>query len=135
MASFNKVILVGNLVADPELKKTQSGVSVCSFQIAVNRRFQKEGQHETDFFGIVAWRNTAEFVSRYFHKGKPILVCGQLQTRSWTDQNGQKRYTTEVVADEATFVENKSNDAPPAFSYAGDQSGFEDLPESEELPF
>jgi single-strand DNA-binding protein len=134
MASFNKVILVGNLVADPELKKTQSGVSVCSFQIAVNRRFQKEGQHETDFFGIVAWRNTAEFVSRYFHKGKPILVCGQLQTRSWTDQNGQKRYTTEVVADEATFVENKSNESS-APSYAGDQSGFEELSSEEELPF
>lgn len=135
MASFNKVILVGNLVADPELKKTQSGVSVCSFKIAVNRRFQKEGQQETDFFEIVAWRNTAEFVSRYFHKGKPILVCGQLQTRSWTDQNGQKRYTTEVVADEATFVENKSNDAPSAPSYAGDQSGFEELSSEEELPF
>jgi single-strand DNA-binding protein len=134
MASFNKVILVGNLVADPELKKTPSGVSVCSFQIAVNRRFQKEGQHETDFFGIVAWRNTAELVSRYFHKGKPILVCGQLQTRSWTDQNGQKRYTTEVVADEATFVENKSNESS-APSYAGDQSGFEELSSEEELPF
>lgn len=134
MASFNKVILVGNLVADPELKKTQSGVSVCSFQIAVNRRFQKEGKQETDFFGIVAWRNTAEFVSRYFHKGKPILVCGQLQTRIWTDQNGQKRYTTEVVADEATFVENKSNESS-APSYAGDQSGFEELSSEEELPF
>lgn len=135
MASFNKVILVGNLVADPELRKTQSGTSVCSFKIAVNRRFQKDGQTETDFIEIVTWKGTAEFVSKYFRKGKPILVCGQLQNRSWTDKDGQKRYTTEVVADEATFVENKSNDAPPAFSYAGDQSGFEDLPESEELPF
>ena len=127
MASFNKVILVGNMTADPELKKTPSGVSVTSFSIAVNRRFTKQGeQPQTDFINIVAWRQTAEFVARYFNKGKPILVCGQLQTRSWTDQNGQKRYTTEVVADEATFVENKGagggysapapygNDAPPS---------------------
>lgn len=135
MAAFNKVVLVGNLVADPELRKTQSGTSVCSFKIAVNRRFQKDGQTETDFIEIVTWKGTAEFVSKYFRKGKPILVCGQLQNRSWTDKDGQKRYTTEVVADEATFVENKSNDAPPAFSYAGDQSGFEDLPESDGLPF
>lgn len=134
MASFNKVILVGNLVADPELKKTQSGTSVCSFKIAVGRRFKSEGQPETDFIDIVAWRNTAEFVSRYFRKGKPILVCGQLQTRSWTDNNGQKRYVTEVIADEATFVENKSNESS-APSYGGEQAGFEDLSSEEELPF
>ena len=85
MASFNKVILVGNLTADPELKKTPSGVSVTSFSIAVNRRFTKQGeQPQTDFINIVAWRQTAEFVARYFNKGRPILVCGQLQTRSWT---------------------------------------------------
>lgn len=135
MASFNKVILVGNMAADPELRKTQSGTSVCSFKIAVNRRFQKDGQTETDFIEIVTWKGTAEFVSKYFRKGKPILVCGQLQNRSWTDKDGQKRYTTEVVADEATFVGNKSNDAPSAPSYAGDQSGFEDLPGDDDLPF
>jgi single-strand DNA-binding protein len=147
MASFNKVILVGNLTADPELKKTPSGVSVTSFSIAVNRRFTKQGeQPQTDFINIVAWRQTAEFVARYFNKGRPILVCGQLQTRSWTDQNGQKRYTTEVVADEATFVENKGNnggysvpapygnEAPPSYSSAPD-SGFEDLSADDELPF
>ena len=147
MASFNKVILVGNLTADPELKKTPSGVSVTSFSIAVNRRFTKQGeQTQTDFINIVAWRQTAEFVARYFNKGKPILICGQLQTRSWTDQNGQKRYTTEVVADEATFVENKGGnggypasapfptDAPPSYS-SGPDSGFEDLSADDELPF
>ena len=147
MASFNKVILVGNLTADPELKKTPSGVSVTSFSIAVNRRFTKQGeQPQTDFINIVAWRQTAEFVARYFNKGKPILICGQLQTRSWTDQNGQKRYTTEVVADEATFVENKGSsggysapapfptDAPPSYS-SGPDSGFEDLSADDELPF
>ena len=148
MASFNKVILVGNMTADPELKKTPSGVSVASFSIAVNRRFTRQGeQPQTDFINIVAWRQTAEFIARYFTKGKPILICGQLQTRSWTDQNGQKRYTTEVVADEATFVENKGGsgsgygspapfptDAPPSYS-SGPDSGFEDLSADDELPF
>jgi single-strand DNA-binding protein len=139
MASFNKVILIGNMTADPELRKTPSGVSVTSFSIAVNRRFTKQdGQQQTDFINIVAWRQTAEFVARYFNRGKPILICGQLQTRSWTDQNGQKRYTTEVVADEVAFVENKSasTDAGvPAPSYGGDGSGYEDLGYDDELPF
>jgi len=148
MASFNKVILVGNMTADPELKKTPSGVSVTSFSIAVNRRFTRQGeQPQTDFINIVAWRQTAEFIARYFTKGKPILICGQIQTRSWTDQNGQKRYVTEVVADEATFVENKGTsgggynapapfptDAPPSYS-SGPDSGFEDLSADDELPF
>lgn len=110
MASFNKVILIGNMVADPELKQSTSGISVCSFNIAVNRRFKNEnGQQECDFITIVAWRQQAEFVSKYFKKGKPILVCGQLQTRTWTDSQGNKRYATEVVADEVSFVGN--NDA------------------------
>ena len=149
MASFNKVILIGNLVAVPELKKTPSGVSVTSFRIAVNRRYAKQGeQAQTDFIDIVAWQQRAEFVSRYFSKGRPILVCGQLQTRSWTDQNGQKRYATEVVADELSFVDSKNsgnnggysapapygNDAPPSYS-SGPDSGFEDLSADDELPF
>lgn len=147
MASFNKVILVGNMVSDPELKKTPNGVSVTSFSIAVSRRFTKQGeQPQADFINIVAWRTTAEFIARYFNKGKPILVCGQLQTRSRTDQNGQKRYATEVVADEATFVENKGtgggntapasfgNDAPPSYSH-GNDSNFEDLSADDDLPF
>lgn len=146
MASFNKVILVGNMTSDPELKKTPNGVSVTSFSIAVSRRFAKQGeQPQADFINIVAWRTTAEFIARYFNKGKPILICGQLQTRSWTDQNGQKRYATEVVADEATFVENKGvgggnsapapfgNGAPPTYSH-GDDSNFEEL-SSDDLPF
>lgn len=142
MASFNKVILVGNMTSDPELKKTPNGVSVTSFSIAVSRRFAKQGeQPQADFINIVAWRTTAEFIARYFNKGKPILICGQLQTRSWTDQNGQKRYATEVVADEATFVENKgasahSSDAGvPAPSYRGNDAGYEDLSDDDSLPF
>lgn len=105
MASFNKVILIGNMTADPEIKQTQGGLSVCSFSIAVNRRFKSEqGQQECDFITIVAWRQQAEFVCKFFKKGNPILVCGQLQTRNWTDNQGQKRYATEVVADEVSFV-------------------------------
>ncbi|MCQ2385393.1 MAG: single-stranded DNA-binding protein, partial [Clostridia bacterium] len=83
MASFNKVILIGNLTADPELKQTAQGTSVCSFSIGVSRRFARadQGQTTADFFNIVTWRQTAEFVVKYFKKGRPILVCGQLQNR------------------------------------------------------
>ena len=106
MASFNKVILIGHLTADPELKQTTSGLPVTSFSIGVNRRFTKQGeQPQTDFINIVCWRQTAEFVARYFTKGKPILICGSLQTRSWVDKDGNKRYTTEVVADELEVLQ------------------------------
>ena len=156
MASFNKAILVGNLTADPELKQTASGLSVCSFSIAVNRRMAKadQGQQNVDFINIVAWRQNAEFVCHYFKKGNPILVCGQIQNRSWTDNQGQKRYTTEVVADELTFVQNlgaqSAAPAPqssakeqaytpdaygaPAFNNAPSAS-FEEIPNDESLPF
>ena len=149
MASFNKVILMGNMVADPELKQTTSGLSVCSFRIAVNRRGVKNdnGQVTTDFFDIVAWRQSAEFVCRYFKKGNPILVCGQLQQRSWTDNQGQKRYTVEVVADEVTFASNANQGGAPAmgsapatdaytspYSNAG-ESSFEEISSDDSLPF
>ena len=145
MASFNKVILIGNMVRDPELKATAQGTSVCSFSIAVNRRVSRSAdpaQQQVDFINIVTWRQTAEFVSKYFKKGKPILVCGQLQTRSWTDAQGNKRYSTEVVADEVTFVENKSSSAgqdggayaPDSYGAPGYQSnGGAATPEFEEV--
>ncbi len=152
MASFNKVILIGNMTADPELKQTAAGISVCSFSIAVNRRFAKpeQGQQNVDFINIVTWRQSAEFVSRYFKKGNPILVCGQLQTRSWTDNQGQKRYATEVVADEVSFVASAAQGgvAPQAggVAYTPDAYGaptfnntgsatFEELPSDGDLPF
>lgn len=104
MASLNKVILMGNLTADPELKTTPNGINVVSFSIAVGRRFAKDTDEvKADFINIVAWRNTAEFISRYFSKGKSIVVAGSLQTRNYTAQDGTKRYVTEVVADEVTF--------------------------------
>lgn len=111
--NLNKVILGGRLTADPELKQTTSGISVCSFSIAVNRRFQREGEQTADFINCQAWRSTAEFISKYFGKGSSICVVGSIQTRSWTDNNGQKRYATEVVVDEAMFVDSK-NDAQQA---------------------
>lgn len=144
--AFNKVILIGNMTADPELKQSTSGVSVCSFSIAVNRKMAKNG--ECDFINIVAWRQQAEFVSRYFKKGKPILVCGQLQTRTWTDNQGNKRYATEVVADEVSFVGSNessteaknepSSYVPSAYTtptFASNNQNFEEIPSDESLPF
>ena len=159
MPSFNKVILVGNLTADPELKQTPSGVSVCRFTIAVQRRFgrNEQGQSPADFFNIVAWRQSAEFVSRYFRKGRAILVCGQLQNNNWTDQQGNKRYSTEVVADEVVFADSNRGDnnaaatGAPAAQNGGNQytpdsygtpayssasaPNFEELADDENLPF
>ncbi len=144
--AFNRVIMIGNLVADPELKTTPSGVSVIRFSIAVNRRFTRSGeQAQTDFFNVVAWRQTAEFVSRFFTKGKPILVSGQLQNSNWTDNNGVKHYSVEIVADEVSFVERKSEGGSPMQSMSQNNvptygtpsadSGFEDLSADDELPF
>lgn len=158
MPSFNKVILVGNLTADPELKQTPSGVSVCRFTIAVQRRYSSRnaegGQPTADFFNIVAWRQNAEFVSRFFKKGRPILVCGQLQNNNWTDQQGQKRYSTEIQADECQFVDsrqdggapasqsNSQNYTPDAYSgsstpafNSGNGVNFEEIPSDDGLPF
>ncbi len=107
--NFNKVILGGRLTADPELKTTPSGVSVTTFTMAVNRRFGgKEGeQPQADFINVTAWRQTAEFITRFFRKASSICIVGSVQTRSWTDGQGQKRFATEVVADEAYFVDAK----------------------------
>ena len=144
MASFNKVILIGNLTADVELKQSTSGISVCSFSIAVNRTMSKN--NECDFITIVAWRQQAEFGCKYFKKGQPILICGQLQTRTWTDNQNNKRYATEVVADEVSFVAPREssgdgkNDAPTqpyiptGYSTQNNQT-FEEIPSDEGLPF
>ena len=112
MANFNlnHVILGGRLTADPELKTTPSGVQVCNFSIAVNRRFAEEkgGEKAADFFNVTCWRQTAEFVSRYFRKASSICVVGSIQTRSWVDQTGQKKFGVDIVADEAYFVDAKA---------------------------
>ena len=112
--NFNKVILGGRLTADPELKTTPTGVSVTTFTIAVNRRFTKEGEApQADFFNVTAWRQTAEFITRYFRKASSICVMGAIENRSWTDQQGQKHFATSIVADEAFFVDKK-DEAPAA---------------------
>lgn len=144
--SFNKVILMGRLTSDPELKQSQSGVSVTSFSLAVDRRYTKEGQEkQTDFITIVAWRGTAEFISKYFRKGSSICIAGSIQTRSWKDSNGNNRYTTEVVADEAMFVGSKSevqgSESPTPTNYMPDayqvsqNTNFEGMETDEDLPF
>ena len=104
---YNKAILVGRLTANPELKKTPNGVSVVSFSLAVDRSYQTNGERQTDFINCVAWRNTAEFISKYFSKGKILGVDGSIQTRNYEDKNGNKRTAVEVVVDNAFFTESK----------------------------
>ncbi len=137
--------MIGNLAVDPELKQTPNGISVTSFSIAVSRRFSSknaENAQQADFFNVVAWRGTAEFITKYFQKGKSILIVGSLQSRSWTDQNGQKRYVTEVVAEEAQFVEKKNDGAAPVAGAAPAPYGaspkdvaFEEMSTDDDLPF
>lgn len=106
---MNLVVLVGNLTRDPELRTTPNGIPVVSFSIAVNRRYKSaDGSYPTDFINCVAWRSTAEFISKYFTKGSKIGIKGTIQSRSYEDQNGQKRYVTEVLVDEAEFVTSKA---------------------------
>jgi len=114
---LNKIILMGRLTRDPELKRTPSGTAVTSFSLAVDRDFKSQsGEKETDFIDIVAWRNTAEFVSKYFSKGRVAVVEGRLQIRDWTDKEGGKRRTAEVVADNVYFGDSKhEGGAAPAY--------------------
>ena len=112
---MNKVVLVGRLTKDPEVKMTSSQVQFVNFTIAVDRRFKdSNGQRQADFINCVAWRQTATFISSYFRKGSRIGVVGSLQSRSYDGNDGQKRYVTEVVVDEAEFVESASGSGKPA---------------------
>lgn len=138
--AFNKVILIGNMAQDPELKSTTNGTTTCSFSIAVNRRFAKEGEQSCDFINVVTWKTTAEFVAKHFTKGKQILVFGRLQTRSWKDKDGNNRYATEVVAEEVSFVGSKEtateakNDRYTPDVYKS-QTQFEAVDNEQDLPF
>lgn len=149
MANFNlnKVILSGRLAADPELKTTPSGVHNTSFTVAVKRRYssKNEGEAPTDFISCTAWRSTAEFITKYFRKGGSICVVGSIQTKTWTDKDGNKRYATEVVVDEAMFVDSKkeagasigesSATYTPYTESANTAPVFEDITDDDELPF
>lgn len=143
---MNKVILIGNLAADPELRQTSSGISVCTFRLAVSRRFANaQGVKEADFFNIVAWRQTADLCARFLTKGRKCGVVGSLQSRSYDAQDGTKRYITEVVADEVEFLSspqggqsqfNPGDVPPPPEPSASYQSntGFTQV-DDDELPF
>lgn len=104
---LNHATIMGRLTKDPELRRTGSGVAVTSFTVAVDRDFENDGERETDFIDCVAWRGTGEFVARNFHKGKMIVVSGRIQVRRWTDKDGNKRRSTEIVADEVYFGDSK----------------------------
>lgn len=144
---MNKVILIGNLTKDPELKTTPSGVSVCQFTLAVNRRFTNaQGVREADFIPVVTWRQQADLCARYLSKGRKCAVVGMIQTRSYDAQDGTKRYVTEVVADEVEFLGSNPNgnsdnrSADPGFppeppqSFGSQSQGFTEA-EDDELPF
>jgi single-strand DNA-binding protein len=121
--NFNQAILAGRLTADPELKTTQSGISVTQFTVAVSRPKRKDDNTDTsDFISCVAWKERAELVTKYFRKGSAIMVIGQIQTRTWTDNNNQKRYATEILVDNIRFVDSKA-DAAQKSPTANENSG------------
>lgn len=136
---MNKIIISGNLSKDPEFSTSSSGLSVCKFTVAVNRKFKKEdGSTETDFINCVAWRSTADYVSKYVHKGNRLGVIGSLQTRTYDAQDGSKRYVTEILVDEVELYTPKSeNDGKPKTEARSKQEimhGFKPIPDSQ-LPF
>ena len=137
---LNRIILMGRLVADPELRRTQGGTAVTSFRIAVDRDFKDKqtGGKETDFIDVVAWRGTAEFVSQYFAKGRMAVVEGRLQLRSWMDKEGSKRTSAAVVADHVYFGDSKrdgQDDRRAALAERMEHAGFAELPDDGNLPF
>jgi single-strand DNA-binding protein len=126
---MNKVILLGRLTKDPEVRYTQgNNTAVCSFSLAVNRRFKQEGQPDADFINVVAWAKTAEFVGKYFTKGQQVAVVGKIQTRNYDDKEGKKISVTEVVAEEVYFADSKKEQS------ATTSAGFMQV-EEEGLPF
>ena len=140
---LNKIFIMGRLCADPELRHTQSGTAVASFRLAVDRDFKDKdtGERKADFINVVAWRNTAEFVARNFSKGRMAVVAGSLQIRDWTDKEGNKRTTAEVVAENVYFADSKRENQPegnaPESSFPPVNSGFDDSidEDGDTLPF
>lgn len=148
--NYNRVILGGRMTGDPELKKTASGTSATTFTVAVNRRKPKDSNEDpvADFINCVAWKERAELITKYFRKGSAILIDGQIQTRTWTDQNDQKRYATEVLVDNVHFVDSKADaqqgtpeaaqnppvDVPQAYGGNGGAQ-FNEMANDDDLPF
>ena len=133
---LNRIIVMGRMTRDPELRRTNSGNAVTSFTVAVDRDFKSQsGEKETDFIDVVTWRNTAEFVSKYFSKGRMAVVEGRLQLRDWTDKNGNKRSNAEIVADNVYFGDSK-RDGGDNPGYAPDPSvDFTEVADDGDLPF
>lgn len=150
---LNKIFIMGRLTRDPELRRTQSGLAVVSFSVAVDRDYQQKdgGEKQVDFFDVTAWRQTAEFISKYFAKGRMIVVEGKMQSRGWTDKNGTKRTSWEIIADNVYFGDSKRDGdggAQTASSGSGSRAdysygrppvsvnaGFEEVDDNEDLPF
>jgi single-strand DNA-binding protein len=137
---LNKVILMGRLTKDPELKYTTSNIPVCTFTLAVDRNFKQGGERQADFIPIVAWRNNAEFTSKYFKKGMQVVVSGRLQTRNWDDQEGKRHFITEIVVDETYFAEKKRDSDNLINSYdvndfSKEVEGFMPIDADDDLPF
>lgn len=134
---LNKIVLMGRLTRDPELRRTSTGTAVTSFTLAVDRDFKgQNGEKETDFIDIVVWRKTAEFVSKYFSKGRMAVVEGRLQMRDWTDRDGGKRRVAEVIADNVYFADSPNSTAKPVEGGASvSAADFTEIPDDGNLPF
>ena len=134
--AINNVVLTGRLSRDPEIKQTQSGVSVCNFCIAVDRQYKSGEEKICDFINCVAWRGTADFVSKWFHKGEGIGVTGSIQTRKWVTESGENRYTTEVLCQQVSFLDGKKNAVEATQTHMeGNQNFSEGTEEDESRPF
>ena len=132
---LNRIIVMGRMTRDPELRRTNSGTAVASFTVAVDRDFKSQsGEKETDFIDVVAWRNTAEFVSKYFSKGRMAVVEGRLQIRDWTDKNGNKRRSAEIVADSAYFGDSKRDGGDNPGYAPAPSSGFSEIEDDGDFP-
>lgn len=146
---MNNIIIAGRLTRDPELRATQSGVEVCNFSVAVDRRFKVDGERKADFFDCVAWRKTAAFVAKYFNKGDGITISGHMESREWTDKEGRKRISWELHCDDVEFALGRPRAAdagdgwsggmePPAGQYAPKEGEFAELSDDDyekDLPF
>ena len=145
---LNNAVIMGRLVAEPELRTTGSGISVTSITVAVDRKFTKQGEErQADFIDVIAWRQTAEFICKYFRKGSMMAIQGYIQTRMYEDKNGNKRKAVEIVADNVSFCGSKNDNAtPPALSapqtnmsaninVSGDDEDYQEIPDDDDLPF
>ena len=134
---MNKVIEAGRLTKDPEMRYTQNNTAVCSFTLAVDRRFKRDNDPDVDFFPVVAWDKTAEFCGKWFSKGRKVIVCGRLQTRTWEDKENVKHYVTEIVAEEVDFADSKKDEgaaAPAGGQPQGGQPGQNQQPAQYQQP-